>query len=90
MNYEQYLYLQNRVEWLYSFHPEFFEQITSEQRKVLQTGVLYDTDDREYPKSIQNFFNENIASKPAVQKQLLESVQALYDVSGSGQFSFDT
>lgn len=89
MNYEQYLYLQSRVEWLFNFHPEFFDQITPDQRKALQSGVLYDTSDSEYPKSIQDFYNDTIASNPRLQKQLLDAVQALYDKSGSGQFSFD-
>ena len=36
MNYDRYLELQTRLEWFYDFHPEFFDDILPEQKKLLQ------------------------------------------------------
>lgn len=55
MEYGKYLELQTRLEWLYDFHPDFFDDISPEDKKVLQEAFLYDTPDEEYPDSIEDF-----------------------------------
>ena len=42
MNYDRYLELQTRLEWFYDFHPEFFNDISPKQKKLLQDTFLYD------------------------------------------------
>jgi len=89
MNYKQFLALQNRIEWLYEFHPDFFEQLTSKQRESLHIGVLYDVSDQDYPKSIEAYYNEIVSGDEELQKDMLNSAQALYDLSGSGLLNLD-
>ena len=55
MDYKRYLRIQWRLEWFYDFHPDFFDNIPPEQKKLLQETFLYDTPDEGYPESLRNF-----------------------------------
>ncbi|HWT40924.1 MAG TPA: hypothetical protein VN081_06725 [Dongiaceae bacterium] len=89
MNYKQYLALQSRVDWLYEFHPEFFDQLPPEQRGMLQKGLLYDTDDSDYPESIEDFYKTTIEGDVKLQKDMFHAAQTLYRLSGSGDLELD-
>ena len=84
MNYDRYLELQTRLEWFYDFHPKFFDDITPEQKKLLQDTFLYDASDEGYPESLRDFYNKNIDNQPALQNDMLLAVDALYKVAGAG------
>jgi len=89
MNYEQYIELQNRVEWLYDFHPDFFDQLEQKDREALQEGLLYDTDDADYPESIEVFYKNSIATNEKLQADMFKAAQKLYALSGSGNLTLD-
>lgn len=89
MNYEQYIELQNKVEWLHDFHPDFFDQLKQEERSALQEGLLYDTADANYPESIKDFYEKSIAHNEKLQADMFKAAQKLYVLSGSGQLSLD-
>ena len=78
MNYDRYLELQTRLEWFYDFHPEFFDDILPEQKKLLQDTFLYDTPDESYPESLQDFYDKNIDNRPTLQDDMFLAVDALY------------
>lgn len=60
MNYQRYLDLQSRLEWFYDFHPDFFDDISDEEKVLLQKTFLYDAPDDAYPESLRAFYDENI------------------------------
>ena len=78
MNYDRYLELQTRLEWFYDFHPEFFDDILPEQKKLLQDTFLYDAPDESYPESLQDFYDKNIDNRPTLQDDMFLAVDALY------------
>lgn len=88
MNYDSYLELQTRLEWFYDFHPEFFDDIPPEQKKLLQDTFLYDAPDDGYPELLQDFYDKNIGNQPALQNDMLLAIDVLYEVAGAGS-SFD-
>ena len=86
MDYDKYLKLQSFLEWFYEFHPQFFDGILPEQKKLLQDTFLYDAPDEGYPKSLQDFYDETIGCKPALQHDILAAeslckagVESLFD-----------
>lgn len=89
MNYDRYLELQTRLEWFYDFHPEFFDDILPEQKKLLQDTFLYDAPDESYPESLRDFYNKNIDNQPALQNDMLLAVDALYKVAGASSLFDD-
>ena len=90
MNYDRYLELQTRLEWFYDFHPEFFNDISPEQRKLLQNTFLYDMPDEIYPASLRDFYDKNIDNQPTLQNDILLAVNALYKAAGAGSlFGYD-
>lgn len=89
MNYDRYLKLQTRLEWFYDFHPEFFDDITPEQKKLLQDTFLYDASDEGYPESLRDFYNKNIDNQPALQNDMLLAVDALYKAAGASSLFDD-
>ena len=89
MNYDRYLKLQTRLEWFYDFHPEFFDDIPPEQKKLLQDTFLYDAPDEGYPESLQDFYHETINGKPTLQHDALLAVDALYQAAGAGSLFAD-
>ena len=88
MNYEKYVALQTRLEWFYDFHPEFFDDISIEQKELLQETFLYDAPDEDYPRSIQEFYNEKINGKPQLQQDMLLAVRAVYLAAGVDTFDY--
>lgn len=78
MNYDRYLELQTRLEWFYDFHPEFFNDISPKQKKLLQDTFLYDTPDEHYPKLLRNFYDKNIDNQLAIQNDMLLAIDTLY------------
>ncbi len=84
MNYDKYLELQTRLEWFYDFHPEFFDDISSEEKTLLQKTFLYDTPDNEYPESLQVFYDETIRDDTNLHRKMLLAVDALYKAAGAG------
>lgn len=66
MDYDKYLKLQSFLEWFYEFHPQFFDGILPEQKKLLQDTFLYDAPDEGYPESLRDFYDEIIGHKPAL------------------------
>lgn len=90
MNYDRYLELQTRLEWFYDFHPEFFNDISPEQKKLLQDTFLYDAPDEHYPESLRDFYDKNIDNQPTLQNDILLAIDALYKAAGSGSlFDYD-
>ena len=89
MDYDKYLKLQTRLEWFYDFHPQFFDDIPPEQKKLLQDIFLYDAPDEGYPESLQDFYDETISGKPALQHDALLAVDALYRAAGAGSLFAD-
>ncbi len=90
MDYQKYLDLQTRLEWFYDFHPEFFDDISSEEKTLLQKTFLYDMPDDEYPESLQVFYGENIDGDTSLQRKMLLAVDSLYRVAGAGSlFDYD-
>ena len=90
MNYDRYLELQTRLEWFYDFHPEFFNDISPEQKKLLQDTFLYDAPDEHYPASLRDFYDKNIDNQPALQNDMLLAIDALYKAAGAGSlFDYD-
>ena len=90
MDYNRYLELQTRLEWLYDFHPEFFNDISPEQKKLLQDTFLYDAPDEHYPASLRDFYDKNIDNQPALQNNILLAIDALYKAAGAGiLFDYD-
>jgi len=89
MNYQQYIELQNRVEWLHDFHPDFFDQLEPQERGSLQKGLLYDMADADYPESIKDFYEKSIAHDEKLQADMFKAAQKLYDLSGSGELNLD-
>ena len=91
MNYDRYLELQTRLEWFYDFHPEFFNDISPEQKKLLQDTFLYDAPDKHYPASLRDFYDKNIDNQPTLQNGMLFAIDALYKAAGAGSlFDYDT
>lgn len=85
MNYEQYLELQTRVEWLFDFHPNFFDFDLSETERVaLKELLLIGVSDEEYPASIADYYESRIAGKPDEVRRIVQAVEHLYEVSRSG------
>lgn len=84
MNYKRYLQLQNRLEWFYDFHPDFFDDIPTDQKKLLQETFLYDTPDSDYPESIKDFYSQNISNNHELDKDILIAVDSLYKAAGAG------
>lgn len=84
MDYKRYLRIQWRLEWFYDFHPDFFDNIPPEQKKLLQDTFLYDAPDEGYPESLRDFYNKNIDNQPALQNDMLLAVDALYKAAGAG------
>lgn len=84
MDYKRYLRIQWRLEWFYDFHPESFDDIPPEQKKLLQDTFLYDAPDEGYPESLRDFYNKNIDNQPALQNDMLLAVDALYKAAGAG------
>lgn len=89
MNYDRYLELQTRLEWFYDFHPEFFDDIPPEQKKLLQDTFLYDAPDEGYPESLRDFYDKNIDNQPALQNDMLLAVDALYKATGASSLFDD-
>ena len=90
MNYDRYLKLQTRLEWFYDFHPEFFNDISPEQKKLLQDTFLYDAPDERYPESLRDFYDKNIDNQPTLQNAMLLAIDALYKAAGAGSlFDYD-
>lgn len=89
MNYDSYLELQTCLEWFYDFHPQFFDDIPPEQKKLLQDIFLYDAPDEGYPESLQDFYDETISDKPTLQCNVLLAVDALYRAAGAGSLFDD-
>jgi len=89
LNYEQYLALQTRVDWLYDFHPEYFDQLEAPQRVALQKGLLYDTEDSNYPESIRQYYETSIETNNKLQQDIIRAVQTLYALSGSGELDLN-
>lgn len=89
MDYQKYLNLQNSLEWFYDFHPEFFDDIPPEQKKLLQETFLYDAPDKNYPESLQDFYNDKIGEDKNLHKEMLLAVDALYQVAGAGSLFDD-
>lgn len=89
MDYDKYLKLQTRLEWFYDFHPQFFDDIPPEQKKLLQDIFLYDAPDDSYPKSLQYFYDETISGKLTLQHDALLAVDALYQAAGAGSLFDD-
>jgi len=83
MDYDKYLKLQSFLEWFYEFHPQFFDDILPEQKKLLQDTFLYDAPDEGYPKSLQDFYDETIGCKPALQHDMLMAVDSLCKIAGA-------
>ena len=89
MNYDRYLELQTRLEWFYDFHPEFFDDIPPEQKKLLQDTFLYDAPDEGYPESLRDLYYKNIDNQPALQNDMLLAVDALYKATGASSLFDD-
>ena len=89
MNYDRYLELQTRLEWFYDFHPEFFDDIPPEQKKLLQDTFLYDTPDESSPESLQDFYDKNIDNRPTLQDDMFLAVDALYKAAGASSLFDD-
>ena len=89
MDYDKYLKLQTRLEWFYDFHPQFFDDILPEQKKLLQDVFLYDAPDEGYPELLKDFYNKAISGKPALQHDALLAVDALYRIAGAGSLFED-
>lgn len=83
MDYDKYLRLQSFLEWFYEFHPQFFDDITPEQKKLLQDTFLYDAPDEGYPESLRDFYDETIGRKPALQHDMLVAVDRLCKAAGA-------
>lgn len=86
MDYKKYLDLQTRLEWFYDFHPSFFDDISSNQKKLLQETFLYDTSDEDYPKSIREFYDKKICDDKNLHKEMILAIDALYQAAGAGGF----
>lgn len=86
MDYKRYLRIQWRLEWFYDFHPEFFDDIPPEQKKLLQETFLYDTPDEGYPESLRDFYDEKISNNKTLHKEMLLAVDVLYRTIGVGSF----
>lgn len=84
MKYREYLNVQNQIERMYDFHPDFFDMIEATEKQALQKGFLYDTDDDSYPKSLRDYFDSKVAGNATLQKAMLEAAQRLYTLSNSG------
>ena len=86
MDYKRYLRIQWRLEWFYDFHPEFFDDIPPEKKKLLQETFLYDTPDEGYPESLRDFYDEKISNNKTLHKEMLLAVDVLYRTIGVGSF----
>lgn len=84
MDYKRYLRIQWRLGWFYDFHPESFDDIPPEQKKLLQETFLYDAPDEGYPESLRDFYDEKISNNKTLHKEMLLAVDALYKVAGAG------
>lgn len=89
IDYEKYLKLQWRLEWFYDFHPDFFDDISPEQKKLLQETFLYDAPDKNYPESIKAFYDEKIGANKKLHKEMLLAADALYQAAGAGSIFDD-
>lgn len=91
MTYYQYLRLMWRMERFYDNHPDFFADLDPEKRSAMKRVFLYDYDDThsdntDYPKSIEEYFNHDIATNEPLQKLALAGVSDIYSASGMGEF----
>lgn len=89
LNYKQYLALQNRVDWLYGFHPEYFDELDPQFRTALHTGLLYDVDDKDYPESIEEYYKTSVETDLKLQQDMLRAAKMLYSLSGSGELDLE-
>ena len=66
------------------FSSELFNDISPEQKKLLQDTFLYDAPDERYPESLRDFYDKNIDNQPALQNDILLAIDALYKAAGAG------
>lgn len=84
MKYREYLSVQSQLERMYDFHPDFFDMLEVAEREALEKGFLYATEDDEYPGSLRDFFDSEIAQDAELQMAMLRAAQRIYTLSGSG------
>lgn len=83
MTYQMFLRMEDRLSWMYAFHPEFFLDIDESERAALRKCFLYDVDD-EYPDSIEDYYNQVISVDSELQRKAILAMQHLYELSSSG------
>ena len=72
------------------FSSRVFNDISPEQKKLLQNTFLYDAPDEHYPESLRNFYDKNIDNQPALHNDMLLAVDVLYKAAGAGSlFDYD-
>ena len=72
------------------FIQSFFNDISPEQKKLLQNTFLYDIPDEHCPKSLRDFYDKNIDNQPALQNDILLAIDTLYKAARAGSlFDYD-
>ena len=72
------------------FSSRVFNDISPEQKKLLQDTFLYDVPDEHYPASLRNFYDKNIDNQPTLQNDMFLAVDTLYKAAGAGSlFDYD-
>lgn len=95
MTYNQCLHLMFSIECFYDAHPEYFADLTDEDRMALSKVFLYDYDDTHdnddgYPKSYHDYFMNNVQDDQRLQERALNAWAKIYHNSGMGdEFSLD-
>lgn len=89
MNYGEYLHIQSQLERMDDFHPKAFDEISKDSKKLLSSMLLYDADDENYPTSIKDFYNDQIANNTKLQGAMLDAAQEVYDQLKAGDVRED-
>ena len=72
------------------FSSELFNDISPEQKKLLQDTFLYDLHNESYHAYLQDFYDKNIDNQQTLQNDMISAVDALYKAAGAGSlFGYD-
>jgi len=75
----------NFLDGLYEFHPEFFKQLTEQEREVLQTYYLVDSD---VPDNIFVYRHELIQRQPHIENEAHQAFSELLKLAGVEKFQY--
>lgn len=57
----------NLLDGLYAFHPEYFDELSSEEFEILQTYYLFATPADKLPENVFNYRADLIQERPSLQ-----------------------